>query len=92
MRNRDDDGRDEDLNTGYTSEGPSGGVIALIVVAVLLLLFILQNGEKGTISFLFWDATLRTWMALLIAAVLGFAGGYLVARIGRRRRRERSEG
>jgi uncharacterized integral membrane protein len=89
MRNRDDDrGRDDDLHTGYTKERMSGGVIALIVVAVLLLLFILQNGEEGTIDFLFWDVTMRTWMALLIAAVLGFAAGYLVARMGRRRRSE----
>lgn len=89
MRNRDDD-RDpaDDLHTGYTREGMSGGAIALVVVGVLLLLFILQNSEKGTINFLFWDATMRTWVALSIAAVLGFVGGYLVARLRRRRRRE----
>lgn len=87
MRNRDDDrGRDDDLHTGYTNEGMSGGAIALIVVAALLLLFILQNGEKGTINFLFWDVTMRTWTALLIAASLGFATGYLVATLRRRRR------
>ena len=50
--------------------------------------FILQNGEKGTINFLFWDVTMRTWMALLIAALLGFAAGYLVARLSRRRRHQ----
>lgn len=89
MRNRDDD-RDpaDDLHTGYTREGMSGGAIALVVVGILLLLFILQNSEKGTINFLFWDATMRTWVALSIAAVLGFVGGYLVARLRRRRRRE----
>jgi uncharacterized integral membrane protein len=86
MRNRDDDrDRADDLHTGYTKEGMSGGAIALVVVAVLLLVFILQNGEKGTIKFLFWDTTMRTWMALLIAAVLGFLGGYLVARLRGRR-------
>lgn len=87
MRNRDDDrDRADDLHTGYTREGMSGGAIALVVVGVLLLLFILQNGEKGTINFLFWDVTMRTWMALSIAALLGFVGGYLVARLRRRRR------
>jgi len=89
MRNRDDDrDRADDLHAGYTREGMSGGAIALVVVGVLLLLFILQNGERGTINFLFWDVTMRTWMALLIAAVLGFVGGYLVAHLRRRRRRE----
>lgn len=87
MRNR-DDGRDraDDLHTGYTKEGIGGGAVALIVVGALLVLFILQNGEKGTINFLFWDVTMRTWTALLIAAALGFAGGFLVARLSRRRR------
>lgn len=86
MRNRDDDRRrDDDLHTGYTKEGVSGGAIALIVVAALLILFILQNGEKHAINFLFWDVTMRTWLALTIAAVLGFAGGYLVAHLRRRR-------
>ena len=45
MRNRDDDrGRDDDLHTGYTKEGMSGGVITLIV---LLLETNMLFGKRG---------------------------------------------
>jgi uncharacterized integral membrane protein len=70
----------------YRQEGVSPGVVALGVVALLLLIFIVQNDAKGPISFLFWHFRVRIWGALLTAAALGFAGGYLVCSVRRRRR------
>jgi uncharacterized integral membrane protein len=62
------------------------GVVGLGIVAVLLLVFILQNDEKGSIDFLFWHLQIQTWLALLITAALGFVGGYLVCWLRRKRR------
>ena len=75
-----------DSEFGYRREGVRGGVVALGVVAVLLLIFVLQNDEKGSVDFLFWHFQVQTWFALLITAVLGFIGGYLVCWLRRRRR------
>ena len=91
-RNKKDDidpgaGKGDDLAIGrYRQEGISAGVIALGIVALLLLIFIFQNDAKGPISFLFWHFRVRVWGALLVAAALGFVGGYLVAWVRRRRR------
>ena len=91
---RDDDRDDEfDPQAGqkdpefgtYRSEGVRPGVIALIVVGVLLLIFVLQNDERHSIDFLFWHLHVRTWFALLVAALLGFAVGFLIHWLLRRR-------
>ena len=56
------------------------------VVAVLLVVFVLQNDVQGPIAFLFWHFQVRTWAALLVSAVLGFVAGYLICWLRRKRR------
>jgi uncharacterized integral membrane protein len=77
--------KDPEFGT-YRKEGVSAGAIALIVVAVLLVIFVLQNDEQHTVSFLIWHPAVRTWAALLVAAVLGFVVGFGVHWLLRRRR------
>ena len=62
--------------------------IVLAVLAVLIVSFVLQNRDRANVDFLFWDADLRLWVALLFAAALGFGAGVILGRItkGRRRR------
>ena len=67
------------------------GVIGLGVVAVLLLIFVIQNDERGPIDFLFWHFHVRIWAALLMASALGFIGGYLICWLRRRRRLARND-
>jgi uncharacterized integral membrane protein len=69
-------------------EGSTTRWIALAVLAVLIVFFVLQNRDRANVDFLFWDADLRIWVALLFAAALGFGAGFIVGRItkGRRRR------
>jgi uncharacterized integral membrane protein len=50
-------------------------VVALLVVIVLLAVFVLQNTQKVTIAFLWWDGRAPLAAALLIAT----AGGLLLA-------------
>ena len=59
------------------------------VVAVLTLVFILQNTEKRSIQFLFFDWTVGTWVALLVTFVLGMLAGWLLAWFVRSRREEK---
>ncbi len=72
-------------------EGPSGKLIALGIVLVLLLIFVLQNTDKAKVHFLFSHARIPIWLVIVIAAVLGFVGGWAFALI-RRRRKSRPSG
>lgn len=76
------DGRDEDLRTGFDQRrrGRTRWIV-LGVLALVLLLFIAQNRDRGEIHFLVWDVTVRVWFALAIAALLGLATGYLIGKI-----------
>ncbi len=47
------------------------GMIAASVVLIALLVFILQNSQKVTVSFLSFDASIPLAVALLLAAVAG---------------------
>ncbi len=70
--------------------GISPSLIALIVVGVLAVIFILQNGESKRIDFLMLDFSAPTWVVLLLA----IAVGVLLDRLfmyWRRRRHSRSE-
>jgi uncharacterized integral membrane protein len=60
--------------------------IVLAVVAVLIVLFVLQNRDRANIDFLFWDADLRLWVALSFATLLGFAAGVIIGRVTKGRR------
>lgn len=59
-----------------------------IVVAILLLIFILQNLDSVTFEFLAWDFTLPAGISLLLAAIAGalimaLAGGVRIIQIRR---------
>lgn len=58
-------------------------LIAAGGVGLLALIFILQNTERGTIEFLFFDWTVGVWLALTITFVLGLAVGLLLPRFFR---------
>ena len=46
-------------------------LVAIVAVAALTLVFILQNRSKSTIHFLSLSASAGTWLALVIAIGLG---------------------
>ena len=49
----------------------SGGVIAMLAGSGLLLVFMVQNTEDVTLTFLFWGFTWPLWLLTLTSAVLG---------------------
>ena len=77
----------------YRREGGiSGKAILLIVAAVLLLIFFLQNLEDANIDFLFWEWDVSIAAAIGVAALLGFVLGWGFVWMRRRARRlERRE-
>jgi uncharacterized integral membrane protein len=62
--------------------------IVLAVIALLIVSFVLQNRDRANVDFLFWDADIRIWVALLLAAGLGFGAGLIVGRITKKQKRQ----
>ena len=62
-------------------------LIGLLVVAVLAIVFIVQNTEENEITFLFWEVTTSVWVAIALALGLGMVLGQLLAALRRRGRR-----
>ncbi len=55
-------------------------LIGGLVVTLLLVIFWAQNRNPVKVTFWVADATVRLWIALLVASSAGFVAGYLVAR------------
>lgn len=51
-----------------------------IVIAVLVVVFIVLNRDETRISFIFFHATTKLWVALTVAAAAGALAGFLVSR------------
>jgi uncharacterized integral membrane protein len=71
--------------------GPPLKLIALVVVAILTIVFVLRNGGDQEIDFLFFDVNTRSWTALAMALVLGAILDRLAIAWWRRRRNRRDE-
>ncbi len=73
--------------------GLSGGAIASLTGAGLLLIFVVQNAEDVSLSFLFWSFTWPVWLLTIASALLGALVwfGLGVMRRHRRRRARRED-
>lgn len=74
--------------------GPPVKLIALLVVAALLAVFIVQNGADAPIEFLWVDGTWPVWVVIGISVVVGIVLDRLFAWQWRRarRRKQREQG
>jgi uncharacterized integral membrane protein len=61
-------------------------LIVFVVIAILAVVFVIQNSDKTRVRFLFVDATARVWAAVLIAIALGVVLDRLFLAWWRRRR------
>jgi uncharacterized integral membrane protein len=68
--------------TGVHEYGPRSSsssltpkTVATIALAVLALIFVLQNTDKGRITFWFWDITAPAWIWLVVLFVSGVVVG-----------------
>jgi uncharacterized integral membrane protein len=63
-------------------------LILLGLLGLYLLLFVVLNAKAVKIRFVFFSTKISLIVALVLAAVLGFAGGYLVNELRDRRKRK----
>ncbi len=50
-----------------------------ILSGLVLLVIILQNTEVVSVKLLFWEIQMSRVLLILLAAVVGFVGGYVVS-------------
>ena len=78
---------------GWREMPKQGGVSPALViggiVAVVLLVFIIQNSNDAEVTWLVTDTSTPLWLVILMSAILGYAVGRLIE-IGWRRRRSKS--
>jgi uncharacterized integral membrane protein len=53
------------------------------VVAILVLVFAIQNADRVDVDLLVFDAQVRVIVVILVSAALGFLVGWFVGRPGR---------
>jgi uncharacterized integral membrane protein len=66
----------------------SVGAIASLLGVGLLLIFVLQNGQRVDLDFLFWTFTWPLWLLTIVAALLGALVWFGVGVMRRHRRRK----
>jgi len=83
--------RNDEGDGGRVRESRSGLsplLIAFIVVAILAVVFVLQNGERAEIDFLFFDVGTDVWVAIAISIGVGVLLDRLLIAWWRRRRHD----
>jgi uncharacterized integral membrane protein len=61
--------------------------VAIVVLAILLLVFAVVNFDPVNVNFLVFDSDARLFTVIVVSAALGFAIGYFVGRPSREERR-----
>jgi uncharacterized integral membrane protein len=64
-----------------------GGAIASLIGAGVLVIFMVQNTEDVTLTFLFWSFTWPMWLFTLVTALVGAMVWFGLGVIRRHRRR-----
>lgn len=85
MYERNDRRADDGTVAGRSTPSPT--IIGAIVLAILAVVFVVQNQEETAITFLFWERRTDVWVAILVALILGILLGQLLTMLWRRRRR-----
>jgi uncharacterized integral membrane protein len=65
----------------------SGGAVASLIGLALLVVFMIQNTERITLSFLFWSFTWPLWLLTLVSALVGALVWFGLGVMRRHRRR-----
>ena len=65
----------------------SGGVIATLIGAGLLVTFMIQNTDRITLHFLFWSFTWPLWLFTFLMALVGALVWFGIGVMRRHRRR-----
>ncbi len=52
-------------------------IAAILFLAIILIVFIVQNSNVADVHFLFWTISMSMIILIFFVAVIGFAIGYL---------------
>ena len=74
-----------------TRAGVPWGAILLLIWAVALIIFSVQNAESTTVEFLAWDWRMPVALLVMITALVTLFITAIGAAVYRRRRRQRAE-
>jgi len=61
-----------------------GRLVVVAVLAVIALVFILQNGADTQLNFLWFDFTWPAWLVIILTLVIGVVAGLLIGAYARR--------
>lgn len=86
MTNRGSMARDDTHDGANQSSGPPLKFIGFVVVAAICLVFVLQNRERKSVDFLFFELNSRQWVNIAVAIALGVVLDRLFLGWWRRRR------
>ncbi len=75
------------VESGKQGAKLSGGAIGSLVGVAVLVIFMIQNTDDVTISFLAWDFTWPIWLLVLISALIGALVWFGLGVLRRHRRR-----
>jgi uncharacterized integral membrane protein len=64
-----------------------GRLIVVGVIAVLVLIFILQNGADTQLNYLWFDFTWPAWLLIVLSLIVGVIAGLLIGAYARHSRR-----
>jgi uncharacterized integral membrane protein len=56
-------------------------VIAGLVVGILLLIILVENREVVTLHLYFWQISMPQFILIPVVLLIGFAGGFIVAKL-----------
>ena len=56
-------------------------VVVVAILAILLVVLVVQNTEVMVVHILFWDLEMSRVVLILLSTVVGFAGGFIVAKM-----------
>jgi uncharacterized integral membrane protein len=77
-----------DVAKGQKKLRLSGGGIAALTGVALLVIFMIQNTERITLTFLFWSFTWPLWLFALVMALVGALVWFGLGVMRRHRRRK----
>jgi uncharacterized integral membrane protein len=76
---------DRDVTTFQSKRQISPKLIIAVVLAVLVVIFVLQNADQANIEFLLWDFDIPVWIWMVLLLGIGFALGLAFPRLRDRR-------
>ena len=79
----------DDRGGAARQEGRGWRFYLIVVAAILLLIFVIQNSQKVPVDFLFASTNTPLFFALLLAGALGALIGWAWPHVRRDRKRER---